>query len=131
MILPIPQTNRSRSDDGCPVDLAHLRRYTLGQAALEREVLGLFVQQLAHTIASMRMARTATDWRFASHALKGSGRAVGAWPLAQLAEQAEKLCPSRDFAACQDIVSQIDVAAQEACAFIEFQSVAAPVSASA
>ncbi|PPC79984.1 MAG: Hpt domain-containing protein [Hyphomicrobium sp.] len=102
----------------CPVDLSHLRRYTMGNVALETEVLGLFLQQLPQTISALKTAKTAQDWRFSAHALKGSARAVGAWPLAQLAEQAEKLCLGRDDRACDDVVVQIAQAADEVRHFI-------------
>lgn len=112
------QTSHASLDEVKLVDFAHLRRYTLGNVGLETEVLGLFLQQLPQTIAALRTARTAEDWRFATHALKGSSRAVGAWPLAQLAEQAEKLCPSRDVRACQDLAAHIERAAEDARQFI-------------
>lgn len=76
---------------GAAVDLAHLRRYTLGDAGLEREILNLFLAQMPITIALLRDATLDSDWKMASHSLKGSARAVGAWSLAAAAEQAEKL----------------------------------------
>ena len=72
-----------------PVDLNHLRRYTLGDKALEQEVLRLFLAQLPETIASLRSAATERDWKMAAHTLKGSSRAVGAWRIASLAQEAE------------------------------------------
>ena len=72
-----------------PVDLKHLRRYTLGDAGLEREILELFFGQLPATIAALASAATPKDWKVAAHTLKGSGRAVGAWRIARIAEQAE------------------------------------------
>lgn len=74
-----------------PIDRAHLARYTLGQADLEREILGLFVRQLPLTLESLRFAATDRDWQVAAHTLKGSARAVGAWKVAQLAQSAERL----------------------------------------
>ncbi len=74
-----------------PVDLAHLRRYTLGDRGLELEILGLFVDQLPITIGALKNAPTEKEWGMAAHTLKGSARAVGAWPLATLAEGAERL----------------------------------------
>ncbi len=60
-----------------PVDLKHLRRYTLGDAGLEREILDLFFGQLPTTIAALAAAATPKEWKVAAHTLKGSGRAVG------------------------------------------------------
>ncbi|MBN9246850.1 MAG: Hpt domain-containing protein, partial [Hyphomicrobium sp.] len=74
-----------------PIDLAHLRRYTLGDKALEDEVLRLFLAQLPETLAALRTAATERDWKIAAHTLKGSSRAVGAWRIASLAQEAEAL----------------------------------------
>ena len=74
-----------------PVDLAHLRRFTLGDRRLEREVLTLFIEHAPVSIAAMRAALTDRDWTNAAHSLKGSARAVGAWRIATLAERAEQL----------------------------------------
>ncbi|MFA6139161.1 MAG: Hpt domain-containing protein [Hyphomicrobium sp.] len=81
----------SPPETGEPVDLAHLSRYTLGDRGLELEILGLFVDQLPITIAALREAETEKDWGMAAHTLKGSARAVGAWPLATIAEDAERM----------------------------------------
>lgn len=74
-----------------PIDLAHLRRYTLGDVAIEREILDLFFAQMPETIAALRTAQTCRDARRAAHTLKGSARAIGAWAIAKLAEDAEAL----------------------------------------
>ncbi len=102
----------------CPVDLKHLRRYTLGDLALEKEVLDLFLAQLPQTIAALSQAGTDRDWRIAAHTLKGSGRAIGAWRLARLAEQAERVLGVKNRASCGEAVARIEEAAQEARAFI-------------
>jgi HPt (histidine-containing phosphotransfer) domain-containing protein len=77
-----------------PVDLDHLARQTLGDAALEREVLGLFLSQGEIFIARLRSARTAESWRLAAHTIKGSARNIGAWQLAETARAAEELTPA-------------------------------------
>jgi HPt (histidine-containing phosphotransfer) domain-containing protein len=120
----VPMSSASSSidhavlDTANPVDLSHLRRYTMGNVALENEVLGLFLQQLPQTISALKSAKTAHDWRFSTHALKGSSRAVGAWPLAQLAAQAEKLCPSREDRECHHVVLHIEQAADDVRRFV-------------
>jgi HPt (histidine-containing phosphotransfer) domain-containing protein len=72
-----------------PVDLVHLSRYTLGERALEREVLDLFCTQSLAYLEQLRAARTDKEWREAAHSLKGSAQAIGAWGAAAAAEQAE------------------------------------------
>ena len=64
-----------------PVDLAHLARQTLGDRALEQEVLKLFVQQAL--IARDQFAQAAPNERLRiAHSLKGSARGVGAFAVA-------------------------------------------------
>jgi HPt (histidine-containing phosphotransfer) domain-containing protein len=74
-----------------PVDLEHLARYTLGERALEREILELFCTQSVLYLEQLRAAMSDRDWRDAAHSLKGSARAIGAWRAAQAAERAEAL----------------------------------------
>jgi HPt (histidine-containing phosphotransfer) domain-containing protein len=102
-----------------PVDLKHLRRYTLGDVELEKEVLELFLGQLPQTIGALSRAETERDWRVAAHTLKGSGRAVGAWRVARLAEHAERNLNVLNRAGCTDVVAKINEAVEEARAYIE------------
>jgi HPt (histidine-containing phosphotransfer) domain-containing protein len=101
-----------------PVDLKHLRRYTLGDRALEHEVLELFLAQLPATIASLGAASSDRDWHMAAHTLKGSGRAVGAWRIARLAEQAERSAPWKNPSQLQQTLAMIVDAAEEARSYI-------------
>ena len=81
-------------ESGAPVlDLGHLQRFTLGDSALQNEVLGLFREQVASSVSALRKAIAEDDcasWRMAVHTLKGSAWAVGAFRLAQEAERAER-----------------------------------------
>jgi HPt (histidine-containing phosphotransfer) domain-containing protein len=79
-----------------PIDHAHLARYTLGNRALEIEVLQLFAGQAPDYLEDLRSAATEKAWRDAAHTLKGSARAVGAMRVAECAERAEALCVSAD-----------------------------------
>jgi HPt (histidine-containing phosphotransfer) domain-containing protein len=107
------------ADSGAkPIDVSHLRRYTLGDRALEQEILGLFVQQLRITIGALKGAPSDKEWAMAAHTLKGSARAVGAWPLAILAERAEGLKgPSRTVER-SELVGSLEQAAGQASAYI-------------
>jgi HPt (histidine-containing phosphotransfer) domain-containing protein len=69
----------------------HLSRYTLGERALEREVLELFCTQSVLYLEQLRAAMSDKDWKNAAHSLKGSASAIGAWRAAQAAERAEAL----------------------------------------
>jgi HPt (histidine-containing phosphotransfer) domain-containing protein len=96
------------------IDLAHLRRFTLGDEALEQEILGLFIAQLPVTIQALKEARTDRDWLIAAHTLKGSARAVGAWRLARIAELAERSARPSDQPGCELVLKDLAVAAREA-----------------
>ena len=73
-------------DDG-PIDLAHLKRMTLGDAGLEREVLAMFSAQAVRLIGSL--AALPADAGALAHTLKGSARAIGAFRVAESAESLE------------------------------------------
>ncbi|MEA2837717.1 MAG: hypothetical protein QOD89_2267 [Bradyrhizobium sp.] len=73
-------------DDG-PVDIAHLRRMTLGDARLEREVLAMFAGQAARLIGAL--AALPADAAEIAHTLNGSARAIGAFRVAEAAEAFE------------------------------------------
>ena len=78
----------SLAPDDRPIDLVHLARTTLGDRALEREVLQLFDRQSDILIARMRTAAPAAVAALA-HTLKGSARGIGAWRVARAAELLE------------------------------------------
>ena len=78
----------SLAPDDRPIDLVHLARTTLGDRALEREVLQLFDRQSDILIARMRTATPAAVAALA-HTLKGSARGIGAWRVARAAELLE------------------------------------------
>jgi HPt (histidine-containing phosphotransfer) domain-containing protein len=100
------------------LDLAHLRRFTLGDQALELEILDLFITQAPITLAALKSAITERDWRIAAHTLKGSARAVGAWPVAGIAERAEGLSRRNDPSACERAALELADALSKASAFI-------------
>lgn len=101
-----------------PVDRAHLARYTMGDADLEREILELFASQTWKTIAELRQAPSDETWHVAAHTLKGSARAVGAWELAAEAERAERLTGARDRDAVLDAIERIERAATTATRYV-------------
>lgn len=88
---PIPRTSAGDGPADDPIDRAYLARFTLGNAALEREVLELFAEQAPHYLERLREAQTRTDWQHAAHTIKGSAAAVGARRVAGLAQKAEQI----------------------------------------
>ena len=101
-----------------PIDRVHLARYTLGNLALEIEVLGLFADQAPATLRTLAAARTDKAWRDAAHTLKGSARAVGAFRVAASAEAAERLAFSVSAGTRLAAVASIADALDEACLYI-------------
>lgn len=86
-----------RADDPAgepPIDLTHLFRMTLGDHALEREVLALFDRQIDMLIGRMGEVGPSGVTALA-HTLKGSARGVGAWPMARAAEAVEAAPPDQ------------------------------------
>jgi HPt (histidine-containing phosphotransfer) domain-containing protein len=100
---------------GDPVNLESLRRYTLGNAEVEREVLQLFCEHAPIMFSRLSAAATEKDWRDSAHALKGSALALGAWRIADLATQAEA---TDGFAHRGDLLGRIEGAIDEVQDFI-------------
>jgi HPt (histidine-containing phosphotransfer) domain-containing protein len=90
-------------DDG-PIDIAHLKRMTLGDAGLEREVLGMFAGQAVRLIEAL--AAWPADAAEIAHTLNGSARAIGAFRVAEAAEAFEASPSSDALAALKQAVAQ-------------------------
>ncbi len=105
-----------RPAPGTAIDLPHLRRYTLGDELLEREILELFAEHAATTLVQLEAAADEAARQQGAHALKGSALAVGAWTIAGLAETAEGLAASAKATAA--VLAKLAVAIEEARDFI-------------
>ena len=79
----------ARRDITGAVDFRHLQVYAGGDLALMEEVLGLFREQAAIWVRLLDPAAEAEAWRDGAHTLKGSGRGIGAFALADACEAAE------------------------------------------
>ena len=102
-------------DDG-PIDIDHVRRMTLGDAGLEREVLAMFSAQSVSLIAGL--AAKSADTTALAHMLKGSARAIGAFRVAEAAESLEIRLrngddPSEALAEVEDAVAEARAAIDE------------------
>lgn len=107
-------------EQGPVLDRAHLHRMTMGDDDLAREVLGLFRSQTEMWLRLIQPSVETRDWAAAVHTIKGSARGVGAWPLAQVCEEAEAEAKARGPLAAGDklwwrdkITTEIDAAIQE------------------
>jgi HPt (histidine-containing phosphotransfer) domain-containing protein len=94
-------------DDG-PIDIGHLKRMTLGDAGLEREVLAMFSGQAARLIDAL--AGLPAEAGELAHTLKGSARAIGAFHVADAAEALEAAIrdgePAQAMAELRDAIEQ-------------------------
>ena len=96
------------------IDVQHLGRMTLGEAALEAEVLGLFSAQSADLVA--RLKTIPADAAALAHTLKGSARAIGAFRVADAALGVEAAMKSNGDVA--GAITQLQHAVEEARATI-------------
>lgn len=72
-----------------PIDLGHLARQTMGDRAMEQDVLAMFVQQALLVLERLAGAKPEERARLA-HSLKGSARGIGAFAVADCAEAIER-----------------------------------------
>jgi HPt (histidine-containing phosphotransfer) domain-containing protein len=82
-----------------PVDLVHLARQSLGDPALEAEILMLFRRQAPQLADRMRRTEAAGPVADLAHTLKGSALGIGAFALARAAAALEAACRTGDSAA--------------------------------
>ncbi|MBO0663000.1 Hpt domain-containing protein [Jiella sp. MQZ9-1] len=88
-----------------PIDLVYLARQTAGDQALESEVLGLLVIQIERARPIIATALEEERARIA-HSLKGAARNLGAFRLADAAEQLERTPGDLDAVAA--LVAELD-----------------------
>jgi HPt (histidine-containing phosphotransfer) domain-containing protein len=95
-----------------PLDREHLRRMALGNLALEREVLEMFVAQASRLVEAGgpadASARKASEM---AHTLKGSAQSIGAFGVADHAAALEAALqrgeePTQALAGLRDAVAQ-------------------------
>ena len=79
----------------CVIDEEHLRRMTLGDRGLEREVLQIFVRQSA-TVLDRITGHDPDAIVVAAHTLIGSARGIGAWRVARAAEHLKRVVEGGD-----------------------------------
>lgn len=75
------------TEDDCrqALDTAFLNKQTFGDAALQRELLALFMEQSKRIVGSLHVLGD-REQRDVAHLLVGSARSIGAWPAGQAAE---------------------------------------------
>ncbi len=96
-----------RQIDPTVLDLEHLDRYTMGDRALERELLGLFLGQTRQYADRLSAIDNARDWKLATHSIKGAARSIGAGRIAACAQGLEDLDPLADTARRQALTAEL------------------------
>jgi HPt (histidine-containing phosphotransfer) domain-containing protein len=93
-------------EDG-PIDFAHLSRMTLGDPALECEVLTMFVAQSAKLLGELNGLPPGAG--ALAHTLKGSARAIGAFAVGEAAARLEAVLaePARARAAVDGLAEAV------------------------
>jgi HPt (histidine-containing phosphotransfer) domain-containing protein len=105
-----------------PVDMAHLARYTGGDAALNAEVFELFVGQATELMGQLECVIQTGDtqrWRHVTHTVKGAARGIGAFELADAAASAEPIDPALDAERAAGALRQINAQAEAVRLFID------------
>jgi len=95
-----------------PIDIEHLTRQTMGDDALRREVLGLFVEHARQLASEVRDADVGQR-RVMFHTLRGAASGVGAFSLAEHATRMEAK-PQDDV-----LLAQLSRLVEETCAYAE------------
>ncbi|TAM97231.1 MAG: Hpt domain-containing protein [Rhizobiaceae bacterium] len=85
----MPGGEASEPSRARPVDLVHLSRQTMGDRAIETEVLAMFLHQ-ALTARENIATGGLKERKSLAHALKGSALGVGAFAVAECASEIEK-----------------------------------------
>jgi HPt (histidine-containing phosphotransfer) domain-containing protein len=99
------------------IDEDHLRRMTLGDRSLEREVLEIFVRQTAIMLGRISDAEPSLA-AAAAHTLKGSARGIGAWRVARAADWLEQAAGNGRNGDIDDAVEKLKAASLEVSAAI-------------
>lgn len=98
------------------LDLDHLRQFTGGDEATEREIFELFVLGAQGYYVALTAALPGqVEWRRAAHALKGSARGVGAREVGKLAELLEGLPAGMDRMQLLQELARLDQAIARVC----------------
>jgi HPt (histidine-containing phosphotransfer) domain-containing protein len=105
---------------GAGLDHGFLTRQCMGDAALEREILGLFLTEARRMRGDIaRAGQTLAETADKAHKLKGSALAVGAGALAADAARLEALCRAGGGAGeRQDALTRLQAAVDRVCAAI-------------
>jgi HPt (histidine-containing phosphotransfer) domain-containing protein len=83
------QFSQPKGESCASFDRDHFERQTFGDQGLQKEIIALFLAQIADSRVNLASPMTNSSWRFLTHTLKGAASAVGATQFAVLAAQWE------------------------------------------
>jgi chemotaxis protein histidine kinase CheA len=90
MALKADVTRACRNSGTCkPVDLVHLSNQTMGDRALENEILEIFLNHAHRYVDEWKNSKNFQARKRAAHTLRGGAKGIGAWDLADMAHAAE------------------------------------------
>jgi len=99
-----------------PIDLVHLAKQTLGDWALECEVLRMFDEVVQSYFRKLESSTSTEELLANLHALKGASAGVGAWGIVDICKLAEHEVRSGEIN--PERIEDIDMVVQEASQFI-------------
>jgi hypothetical protein len=102
----------------CVIDDEHLKRMTLGDRGLERDLLRIFVRQNA-TIFDRVSVHDPVATAVAAHTMIGSARGVGAWRVAAAAERLARAADEGDEKDLGEAIAALKFASLEVSAAID------------
>jgi HPt (histidine-containing phosphotransfer) domain-containing protein len=100
------------------IDVEHLKRMTLGDRGLERDLLRIFVRQNA-TILNRIAVHDLVATAAAAHTMIGSARGIGAWRMAAAAEQLARAVDEGDEKNLGEAIAALKFASLEVNAAID------------
>lgn len=99
------------------IDVEHLKRMTLGDGRLEREVLQIFVRQSAMMLGRISSGQPGV-LATAAHTLIGSARGIGAWRVADAADRLQRASGEGCEIEIGNAIAELKAASLEATAVI-------------
>ncbi len=92
------------------IDISALHEHTLGNAALEQDMLSLFLRQSTRLLLEFNASSSVADWQFYARALKGSALNIGATEVANAAQRIESCDFSKGLAIAKACLSELEAA---------------------
>ena len=92
------------------IDISALHAHTLGNMALEHDMLALFLRQSTRLLLEFNAASSVEDWRFYARALKGSALNIGATEVANAAQNIESCDFSKGYSCARDHLAALEAA---------------------